>query len=370
MDEEQLKQLCEAVIDSMFDTAPTDERRERARIYTQEFLENKELNWDAPDAKVAREFFQDRLNMMDIEDLPKIQSVLADKHIIPNNKLSNAITADIVDAGQVTLQKTAGRGVDTHCILTYEGEDVKLLGRHPITEYDRQVMNAVCSLCVYGHKRRIMTPAMIYRHMTHDIDGTTPSKQQIAAVTKSLDKMRFIRVQVNLRDELKRRRLNLTAGQIQGGMIDTYLLAMRKIEVRAGGRKVTAYRVLEMPILYEYAKFVGGQVLTIPTEALDIWDCGVKVSNTEKRIAVKGYLLRRIKQMNSTTKAGKARMNNSILYDTIEQSVFYGELSNKERRAIKEYIDTCLTSWKLTGYIKGYAYIMSGKKRLGVEIQI
>lgn len=374
MDEEQLKQLCEAVIDSMFNTAPTDERRERARAYMQELLANKELNWDAPGMEASREFFQNQLNKMDIEELPMLQSLIIQKHVIPNNKLANMMTRDVVEDGPFELTNVAGRGkgaAKVRCIVTYEGDNVEILGKHPFTEYDRQVFNAVCSLFIYGHKSHLISPAMVYRAMTHDECSMSPSPQQIAAVTKSLDKMRFMRVVINWREEAEKRKLQLTPEyKINGGQYDDYLLPMSKISANINGQERTAYKILSTPILYEYARVAGGQVITIPAAALDVWESpGRKSANTEKRIAIKGYLLRRVMQMKGKS-AG--RLSTHILYSDINDTVYYGKATPKEQRAAREYTEQVLKSWSAdrNSPVKGYKNLTSGRKIIGVDIDI
>lgn len=301
--------------------------------------------------------------------LPQLTSIIPQKHIIPNNKLANSLTQDIIDAGVINLDVGKKKGdIITRCILSYEGENVKLSSRQPFTEYDRQVADAVTSLYEYGDESHIVTAATVYRAMVHATETETPSPQQIGAVTRSLDKMRFVRVQIDCSEELTRRKLSLNGAQVTGGKIDTYLLALDKLEVTAGGQKVTAYKVIKTPILYDYSRLTG-QVLTVPAALLDIRDKdGAKVANTERRIAIKGYLMRRISVMKGKT---GNRQSNHILYASIYDEVSDGkELSRKDQQAIRDYIGLALESWKREGFIKGYTELTSGRKKTGLEIKI
>ena len=302
--------------------------------------------------------------------LPQLSSIIPQKHLIPNNKLANSLTKDIIDAGAIDLV-VSGRGkseITTRCVLSYEGENVKLSSRQPFTEYDRQVADAVTSLYEYGDESHIVTAATVYRAMVHATETETPSPQQIGAVTRSLDKMRFVRVQIDCSEELTRRKLSLNGAQVTGGKIDTYLLALDKLEVTAGGQRVTAYKVIKTPILYDYSRLTG-QVLTVPAALLDIRDkSGAKVANTEKRIAIKGYLMRRISVMKGKT---GNRQSNHILYESIYDEVSDGkELSRKDQQSIRDYIGLVMQSWKREGFIKGYTELTSGRKKTGLEIKI
>ena len=294
--------------------------------------------------------------------LPQLSSIIPQKHVMPNNKLANSLTKDIIDAGVIDLV-VSGRGkteITTRCILSYEGDNVKLSGRQPCTEYDRNVADAVTSLFLYGDPSHIITPATVYRAMIHSTGTETPSPQTLGAVTRSLDKGRFVRVQIDCTQELLRRNASLNGEQITGGKVDTYLLPLEKIEVMAGGKKVTAYKIIKTPVLYDYARLTK-QVLTVPAKLLDV----PNASNTEQRISIKGYLLRRI-----TVMKGKTAQSNRILFEKIWDAAGKPDPSPKEAQRIREYTFTVLDYWKKERYIKGYKAIKEGKTYTAVEIQL
>lgn len=294
--------------------------------------------------------------------LPQLSSIIPQKHVMPNNKLANSLTKDIIDAGAIDLV-VSGRGkteITTRCILTYEGDNVKLSGRQPCTEYDRNVADAVTSLFLYGDPSHIITPATVYRAMIHSTGTETPSPQTLGAVTRSLDKGRFVRVQIDCTQELLRRNASLNGEQITGGKVDTYLLPLEKIEVMAGGKKVTAYKIIKTPVLYDYARLTK-QVLTVPAKLLDV----PNASNTEQRISIKGYLLRRI-----TVMKGKTAQSNRILFEKIWDAAGKPDPSPKEAQRIREYTFAVLDYWKKERYIKGYKAVKEGKTYTAVEIQL
>lgn len=302
--------------------------------------------------------------------LPKLQSLIPQKHLIPNNKLANSLTKDIIGAGIIELDVSGKKEPEllTRCILNYEGDNVKLSSRQPFTEYDRNVADAVTSLYEYGDPSHIITAAQVYRAMVHATNTETPSAQQIGAVTKSLDKTRFVRVQIDCSQELTRRKVSLNGAQVTSGKIDTYLLTLKKIEVTAGGQRVSAYKIMEPPILYEYSRLTG-QVLTVPAALLDVRDnAGGKVSNTELRIAAKGYLLRRISVMKG--KAG-ARQSRTIKYNSLYEEVCPGQtLRRVEQQRLRDYTALVLENWIRKSFIRGYTEILQGSKKIGVEIKL
>lgn len=302
----------------------------------------------------------------DQEQPPNLTSIIPHKHVIPNNKLANTLR-EIIDAGATDLLVDRNKTIATRCVVTYEGDNVKLSGRQPFTAYDRSVADAVTSLYLYGDQNHVITAAGVYRAMVDATEGEPPSPQQVGAVTKSLDKMRFIRVQIDCSEELKSRRLSLDGAKITGGKVDTYLLALEKLDVKAGGRTVSAYRILQTPVLYDYAHMTK-QVLTLPAALLAIRDkTGARIPNTQQRIVVRDYLLRRIAVMKGR---GGKKMSRSIAFETLYSEVGDVAATPKQQRSVREYAEMCLESWTRDKFIRGYTTTKQGRKITGVEIQL
>ena len=340
----------------------------------------------------ALEAFISAENPTDAQEIIEhLTSVLPEKYVVPNNKLANTMTRGIIDIGRITLEESrrgAKKLVETTCILTYEGDNVHLSGRQPFTEYDRNVYNAVSSLYVYGDQSHVVTPAMVYRAMTGLTDSEKPTAGQLAAVTRSLDKMRFIRARIDCTEELKARRITLNSKQINGGEIDTYLLTADAIKVQAGGQTVRAYRIIKTPILYEYAAAVK-QVLTLPASVLDVKEIsemtvdgakkltiGARLPNTESRILIKGYLIRRIEGMK-----GKNGLSNPVisLYDyerdgETHQGLYSiagkADAKDLEAKRIRTDVEKMLAYWQATGYIKAFEAQTQHRKITGYKITV
>ena len=315
------------------------------------------------------------------EIIETLNSVLPDKFVSANNKLANMMTKDIIDAvaAEINVSQSKKKPIITTCVMTYEGDNVKLSGRHTFTEYDRNVYDAVSSLYVYGNQS--MTPAMVYRAMNGLTETEKPTAGQLEDVMQSLDKMRFIRARIDCTEELKARNITLNSKQINGGEIDTNLLMAKWIKVYVGGQVVRALKLVDVPILYEYASAVN-QVLTFPASALDIKEInadgsiGARLPNTEPRIRIKGYLLRRIEGMK-----GKNKLKSPIiaLYDYEKNNERHRGLfsiagnpdpSRTEAARIREDAEKMLAYWAATGTIKKFEAQRERKKIIGYKITV
>jgi len=160
--------------------------------------------------------------------------------------------------------------------------------------------------------------------------------------------------------------------------------------------------------LYNYAKLTG-QVLTVKANLLNVCDVtpngeiGAPIKNSEQRIPVKGYLLRRVEvmrhdkekakdsyrkyEMRRQSDAKKAAQegrepamqskgvdqfrtySNRILFDTLYYEIGIADESDKVKRACREYAIQVLDYWKAVKYIKGYSIKKGDKNKIeGVDI--
>lgn len=341
------------------------------------------------------------------KELPRLQSVLPAKHTMPNNYLANELQhGGIIDAGLLNLpvlgdSKKARKGgelITTSVIATYQpGEGVTIKGNY--TEYDRQVQDAVCSLWQYGDIGHIFTPAMIYRAMTNNA-AVQPSPQQIGAVTRSIEKQRRIHVQVDASAEFEKRGIADENGRPIHFKVGEFLLVLKDLEVTAGGKTVKGYYIKEAPLLLTYSRLTK-QLLTVKSELLDIRRIDSKrricesIANTESRIAIKGYLLRRIEVLKYDTKRAKdnfrkyqnrrskdrslpekeasefMQQSTRILFDTVFEETGQESTSRETQRRNREFAMQCLDYWKATGHIKGYSIVKGERNAIrGVDLQI
>lgn len=384
-----------AAITDVFTRLDAFYREHRAEINNGQHLLLEFAKADKTSPASAQETLQ---RICDLAIVPK-------RMVVPTHKLVNSLTRATrtpEDAIQIVLEvskRGAKNKVTATCVLSYEGDDVKISGRQPFTEYDRNVYNAVVSLYVAGN--RVITSDMVWRTMTGKTEQEQPSPALKAAVTKSIDKMRFMRAQIDCSDEFKMRRIELDGKPVNGAGFDDNLLHLSVTWVRAGKNTIRAYEFPKesrfAPILYQYSAAVK-QVINVPIALLDVKKLDKhgkptthSLSYTEQRVIIKGYLLRRIEGMkgkNALKSRNIAFMDYSKdgqTHEGLYTVAGYPELSqpmpegvtNAEKtkrkndaRYIREDAAAILGYWTASGYIKGFSEYRDGRAVAGFEIKL
>ena len=311
--------------------------------------------------------------------LPRLIGTTAKNYYMPNNKLAKSMTKDVIDNGTLTLVvsgKKAKKEIVTRCLLSYEGDKVKLQGQRPFTEFKRTLYNGIVSLFVDGDESHIMTPAMIYRAANGITDGTDPSAGMKAAITRAVNEMRYIAAEIDFTDEAKMYRSDVDNCYVRDTILD-----VRELSVSISGKPYTAFYVKQPPLLYEYAQ-VSKQIASLPPHLLDIRQVpknkagkietgkapGGRISNNDRRMAVKSYLLRRIYDMQHDP-----TLSRNIIFDTMNDEIATESdktFTAKEQRNIREYIPQVLDYWTHQNFIKGYEPVKGGNKIRGYAIKI
>lgn len=311
--------------------------------------------------------------------LPRLIGTTAKNYYMPNNKLAKSMTKDVIDNGTLTLVvsgKKAKKEIVTRCLLSYEGDKVKLQGQRPFTEFKRTLYNGIVSLFVDGDESHIMTPAMIYRAANGITDGTDPSAGMKAAITRAVNEMRFITAEIDFTDEAKMYRADVDNCYVKDTILD-----VRELSVSISGKPYTAFYVKQTPLLYEYAQ-VSKQIASLQPHLLDVRQVpknkagkidmskepGGRISNNDRRMAVKSYLLRRIYDMQHDP-----TLSRNIIFDTMNDEIATESdktFTAKEQRNIREYIPQVLDYWTHQNFIKGYEPVKGGNKIRGYAIKI
>jgi len=298
------------------------------------------------------------------EAIEILKSVIPKKHVKPNNKLANTITdEDIIDDGAFSLivsPKNAKKEVATKVMLAYDNRKIQLSGQK-YTPYDREVYDGVVTLYEAGNN--IITPGMVYRAMNGLTETEFVSPQALEAVTKSLDKSRFIRTSIDYTDEASMYNKKFEKTTYEG-----YLLNAEKITVEIKGEKHEGYKIFRKPILYEYAQ-ISGQIISVPIKVLQTKNA---VRRTDEVIIVRGYLLRQIEWMRNTNTTRSDVITYQKIYEELDISKFMLDAKAYEKKTakVRSHIKAILDEWKEQGYIIDYTENKDGNKLTGIKIML
>lgn len=234
----------------------------------------------------------------------------------PNSVFANALRAidgkgELIGAGPVDLPvMNIGRPNEiTMFVEAWTDAGYTLTTEKPYTAYNESVLNGVISLYVDRVRRNlapIITAADVYRTINDMAPGATVNSTQSAAVTKSLNKLNSIWASIDATDQIKKKKATTPDGRpIESFKLRDRLLNFKTVEVKISGKKQVGYIISE-PITYTHAHLTG-QVVSFPTALLDIKETrrtaaglevlGASIKNSETRIAVKMYVIKRVEIM-------------------------------------------------------------------------
>lgn len=360
------------------------------------------------DAKTEPETIKEDTPAGLIERMKKMPVLNPQAHIMPNNALMNAMQqTGAINAGELALLVIPAKGrqkeITAYTIIDYEPGETGITITDPkLTEYERNVSNAIVSLWVEAEKLEVepvFTTDTIYRAMPGG--GETASPQQKGAITKAFEKFRRIHMTIDATDELRKR------GVIKGSdtfKLDDYYFNVRRAKrtSKHSGQSVTAYQMLGKPVILQYAEMTG-QILSVPAKHLTIRkiDKSGRISTelvtmNADRQAITGYMMRRIAVMKHDLDAARDRLksyerkrkqnpeqelpekplaafrqqSNTILFDTLFTTTDTATDNREQARRNREFCFDVLEYWKATGFIKGYSTQSSGRKITGIVIEI
>lgn len=255
---------------------------------------------------------------------------------------------------EVTPSDVKNRGTITYC--TYVDLSApELKGTENITEYDESVQNAVASV-VKTNTHGLFTAKQVATHLYHGGDSShNPSPQQIGAVTKSIEKQRFIKITIDWTEHARLNGLPEDASYT----IENYMLPVKAHIMEWYGQKVTGYQLLDTPPLFEYGEAVK-QIATHPVAMLN-----VPVNLDEQKLIIRDYLLKEIAHIRKSSK-----WNRTITLDRILEKSYLDPNTNTYRvkkSRLLEAIRKMLEYWASNNYIT-YTENIQGKSTVSFTI--
>ena len=236
--------------------------------------------------------------------------------------------------------------------LDYSDNAIQISGKKELTQYDREVHDALATLYIDGGNEYI-TPQMIYKAMTGNPEAKLPPKQQ-EAISRSLNKLMYSKLVIKPSEELCK------AYGFRPFTYEGTVIQAEKATASVNGVIVEVYHLLSKPALYTHADKIK-QICR-----LDIKLLNSPVSKNEENITLQGYLLRHINGIK------RSKLSPTILYKSI-----YGQLNiqatsdgalRKKKLKVRNTVKKILDYLKAHDFIKNYTENSDSQKVTGITI--
>lgn len=229
----------------------------------------------------------------------------------------------------------SGKEIVSLVRLDYSDNAIQISGKKELTQYDREVHDALVTLYIDGGNEYI-TPQMIYKAMTGNPEARLMPKQQ-EAISNSLNKLMYSRLIINASKE-ECKAYGFDEFTYKGTVIQG-----EKTTVKVNGVIAEVCHLLRAPALYTHADLIN------QISRLDIQLLNSPVNKNEENITLQGYLLRHINGI----KGGK--LSPTILYDAIYKQLDIQASSDGALRKKKFKVRN--TVKKILGYLKAHDFI-------------
>lgn len=261
------------------------------------------------------------------DELPSIGT--PDRTIMPNNALINKMQeSEIISEEAFNLPVGTTQDRKKQKLFAYviieeiTGSDA--LGR-PIclSEYERQITNAICSLWVYA-KKLSSEPLFSIDQIAHAMPGASSkaTTKQRQSIVEAIERLRRYHIYINATDEMRSRGI---IGDTEEFILDDFFITATKITVvsKNGHKKAEAYRFRQPPLVFEYSEKTN-QILSVKPDLLNIKKLtknpitgelspSTAINMNAKRQAITGYIVRRIEIMKHDHKKAQGKL---IAYET------------------------------------------------------
>ena len=312
------------------------------------------------------------------EIITTLQAVIPEYHIMPNNALMNTLTSlKAINAGEFDLPVINKRGrrkeITAYTIVNYDQDGAGKLIASKLTEYERQVSDAIISIWVEAQKTNKpaeFTTDTIFRAMPGSSDK--PSPQQQGAITKAIEKLRRLHIYVDATEEMRVRGL---ISENETLVYDDFYLSVARVtrKIINGGQTVRAYHIHTEPLVLSYCRMTD-QIITVSPKWLEVKkvkkgkSVNEAVSMTQERQAITGYLIRRIAIMKNDKKNKKHTQSDIILFATLFDDIGVTAPDKQKSADIRKFCYDVLKYYKAEKIIADYEQQKKGRSITGVKI--
>lgn len=332
----------------------------------------------------------------------RIKNPALKSHVMQNSAVTNYLQTHPVLGDkqgfdvQVIPARQKNEPITTFVQLQYTDEALQAVTPRKLTEQERAMNDAICSLIKAGQP--VFDDTAVYTAM-YGSGRPTPN------FTDELDRWIWeaagIRVELDATDEMRKRGI-AAAGEAWTKKQMFY--SVQGLKRSKSGHLKNYYHFIEKPPLLAYCE-ANNQLVTVPQEYLDVktpaaltpaeWKKEIEhgtapgsltpIKMSSQRGAMVYYMLRRIAAMKYEDEryrkaaATAERYNRPclakkpitrILFASIFEAAGVPDEANTARRRDKLFCEQCLLYWQSLHYIKGYTLVKKGRAAVAIDVQL
>ena len=223
----------------------------------------------------------------------------------------------------------------------------------PIEQFDFAVLCS--SISEYYIGNRYLTDSIIYRALTGKVgdNDANPSKDQLAAIMHSVEKLMFLKSEINMTDYCQKLKCN---GGNSFEIISPLLPAKIITETTVNGKTSSVIQLLAESPLWQIA-CLKNQFLSFAAELLNV----PHQQNTKMNIELKNYSIHRIVEI----KAHK--LTPTLTFDDIFTKCRIDNADNKIKQRAREVITKFFEHLKAKKFIKSFEITKKGNSFYSIK---
>lgn len=246
----------------------------------------------------------------------------------------------------VELQHHKKFGKITSPFRIYVDEHASFTLSEPVEQFDFDVL--CVGISEYRSINRCITPSIIYRGLTGKVGDSdaNPSKDQLAAIMHSIEKLMFLKIKINMTDYCEK--LNCNEGN--AFEIVAPLLPCEYVAATINGKKTTVIHLLGESPIWQVA-CIKNQILSFDSKLLNV----PGQQNTKMNIELKNYVLRRIVEIKA-----HRQLTPTITFDDLFFKCRLEDVSRQKKADARETVDTFFEHLQKEKFIKSFELIKQG----------
>lgn len=272
----------------------------------------------APAPPKEKDILGENQPMEDSERLPALSFVT--KQYMNNTKLGRILGTKQIDITEDEFDLNITEKV-VNLVNIWSDDNITLTNTN-ISPFDMAVLDATYTIMQQGPM--LITPEWIVRVMSGNNSKSAITQKKVNNVIESITKLQYIRIKIDCTEEYNAYQIRKGNKPVDHWGYESYLLPVGKIEARydANGKRVVAYKLLEVPALYKYAE-MNQQIVDVSADLLETQS---EFSDTEEAVLIKRYVIKRVAQIVKPNHLN----NNKISF------LWYDKKENEERGLFPE----------------------------------